>query len=177
MIFEPLSISGAYLIRKNIPIDERGYFSRIFDKAEFSHAGVNADFVQISLSRNYTKGTLRGLHSQTGESAEEKLVVCAQGEIFDVCVDMREDSPTYLQYCSAILSEENGQALYVPKGCAHGFISLTDNVQLVYFMTAEHNPQLERGYRWDDPALSIKWPVSPQIISEKDRNWSLIENR
>ena len=175
MIIKPLTVPGASLITRMIPIDERGYFSRIVDVKEFREAGINADFVQISLSQNYGKGTLRGLHSQTGSRSEDKLVVCTRGQVFDVCVDMRENSPTFLKYCSAVLSEDNGNSIYIPKGCAHGFITLTDNAQLIYFMTAEHDPSSEKGYRWDDPELEIAWPLTPVIMSEKDKHWPLIK--
>lgn len=174
MIFEEQIIRGCYLIKRDIPQDNRGYFSRLADTDEFKSNGLNGEFVQISASKNYRKGTLRGLHMQIQPSAEEKLVCCVDGEVFDVCVDLRKDSDTYLQYCSAVLSEENGKAFYIPKGCAHGFISLKDETRLIYFMTAAHNPEAERGYRWDDPAFSIKWPVAPKIISDKDSAWSLI---
>lgn len=174
MVFEEQSIRGCYLIKRNIPRDNRGYFSRLADTDEFKRNGLNGGFVQISASGNYRKGTLRGLHMQIKPSAEEKLVCCVAGEVFDVCVDLRKDSGTYLKYCSAILSEENGQSFYIPKGCAHGFISLKDDTRLIYFMTAAHNPKAERGYRWSDPAFSIQWPVAPEIISDKDHAWPLI---
>ena len=99
------------------------------------------------------------------------------GEVYDVCLDLRKDSPTYLKYCSAVLSEENGQAFYIPKGCAHGFVSLKDNSQLIYFMTSAYDPMYERGYRWNDPAFSIEWPVHPAVISEKDSKWPMIGDR
>ena len=175
MVFEEQSIAGCYLITRNIPRDDRGYFSRLADIEEFKKNGLNGEFVQISASKNYKKGTLRGMHMQVGQSSEEKLVCCVDGEVFDVCVDLREDSPTYLKYCSAILSAENGQAFYIPKGCAHGFISLKDDSQLIYFMTAEYDSTAEKGYRWDDPKFSIEWPMMPTIISEKDSKHSLID--
>ena len=132
MVFEEQSVKGCYLIKRNIPWDDRGYFSRLADVDEFRSNGLNSKFVQISVSRNYKKGTLRGLHMQIKPSAEEKLVCCVDGEIFDVCVDLRKDSDTYLKYCFAILSEENGEDFYIPKGCAHGFISLKDETRLIY---------------------------------------------
>lgn len=174
MVFEKQSIPGCYLINRNIPIDSRGYFSRLVDIEEFRENGLNSDFVQISASKNYNKGTLRGMHMQMGEAAEEKLVCCVDGAVFDVCLDLRKDSPTYLKYCSAILSSENGNALYIPKGCAHGFISLEDNSQLIYFMTSSYDSSVEKGYRWDDPTFAIEWPMNPKIISEKDCNYPLI---
>lgn len=169
------NILGCFLITRSIPLDARGYFTRLVDVNEFRAHRLNADFVQISASRNYRRGTLRGFHLQTSDSAEEKFVTCVQGEVFDVCVDMRPDSPTYLQHVSAILSEENGQSFYIPKGCAHGFISLKDNTQLIYLMTEEHAPSAEQGYRWNDPALSIPWPIEPVVISPKDQGWPLIK--
>ena len=174
MNFEELSIKGCYLIQRNIPKDDRGYFSRLVDVEEFKENGLNAEFVQISASQNYRKGTLRGMHKQTGDATEDKLVCCVDGEVFDVCLDLREDSPTYLQYCQAVLSSENGHALYIPKGCAHGFISLKDNSQLIYFMTTAYSPEHERGYRWNDPAFAIQWPMEPVIISPKDSSWPLL---
>lgn len=175
MIFEKTSIEGCYHVVRNVPKDDRGYFSRIVDIKEFEQHGLNAKFVQISTSKNYSRGTLRGMHMQVGVAAEEKYISCVEGEVFDVCLDLRKDSLTYLKYCSVILSEEKGNAIYIPKGCAHGFISLKDNSQLIYFMTEEHNPALERGYHWNDPVFSIDWPIDPIRISEKDNKWPLIE--
>lgn len=177
MIFEEQKIKGCYLIKRNIPTDQRGYFSRLADVNEFKENGLNADFVQISASQNYKKGTLRGMHMQISPSEEEKLVCCVDGEVFDVCLDLRKDSDTYLQYCSAILSEDNGQSFYIPKGCAHGFVSLKDNSQLIYFMTTAHDPGAERGYRFNDPAFGIEWPVEAEIISPKDAAWPLMVER
>ncbi|ADL33851.1 dTDP-4-dehydrorhamnose 3,5-epimerase RfbC1 [Butyrivibrio proteoclasticus B316] len=175
MIYEKLLVEGCYLFKRNIPKDERGYFSRIADVNEIKKTGLNAEFVQISASRNYKKGTLRGMHMQIGTSAEEKYISCVEGEVYDVCLDLRKTSPTYLKYCSAVLSEENGYAIYIPKGCAHGFVSLRDNSQLIYFMTNEHDKQAERGYLWSDPAFSIDWPILPEVISDRDNNWPLYE--
>ncbi len=173
MLFEEQKIKGCYLIRKDIPRDERGYFSRLADVKEFAFNGLNGNFVQISASGNYKKGTLRGLHMQVEPSQEEKLVCCVSGEVFDVCVDLRKGSDTYLKYCFATLSEDNGNAFYIPRGCAHGFISLKDESRLIYFMTAAHDPDAERGFRWSDPAFSIEWPITPKIISDKDNAWPL----
>lgn len=177
MIFEEQYIKGCYLVERAIPTDYRGYFSRLVDINEFKENGLNADFVQISASQNYKKGTVRGMHMQLPPSEEEKLVCCVSGEVYDVCLDLREDSETYLQYCGAFLSEKNGKSFYIPKGCAHGFVSMEDNSQLIYFMTKEHDPSAERGYRYDDPAFAIEWPIEKKIISEKDENWPLISDR
>ena len=175
MIYEEQSIKGCYLIQRKVPLDTRGYFARLVDVHEMAERGLNAHFVQISASMNYKEGTLRGMHMQTGASAEEKLVCCVDGKIFDVCVDLRKDSSTYLKYCAAVLSEENGQALYIPKGCAHGFISLEDESRLIYFMTTAYDSSSEKGHRWNDPAFSIQWPMEPVIISDKDAAWPLID--
>ncbi len=177
MTFEKMAIDGCCLIKRNIPWDNRGCFSRLADVEEFKVNGLNGEFVQISFSKNYRKGTLRGMHMQAGPSAEEKFVCCVEGEVYDVCLDLRKDSPTYLNYCSAVLSGENGQAFYIPKGCAHGFVSLKDNSQLIYFMTSAYDPKSERGYRWNDPAFSIEWPLHPSVISPKDNAWPLIGDK
>lgn len=177
MLFVEQSIKGCYLIERSIPTDNRGYFSRLADINEFKENGLNANFVQISASKNYKKGTIRGMHMQIAPFEEEKLVCCVEGEVYDVCVDLREDSDTYLGYCGAVLSAENGKSFYIPKGCAHGFISLKDNSQLIYFMTTEHNPSSERGFRYNDPAFGIEWPIEKDIISEKDENWPFIHSR
>jgi dTDP-4-dehydrorhamnose 3,5-epimerase len=171
---EETKIKGAFLMTRDVLSDERGYFCRLTDAGEFKSAGIEVDFVQISLSYNEKRGTLRGLHTQTGESSEEKFVVCSRGEIFDVCVDVRENSPTFGEYISAILSEANGVSLYIPKGCAHGYLTLTDNAQLIYFMSQFYSPHSERGYHYDDPVFGIDWPFTPSVISEKDRNWHLL---
>jgi dTDP-4-dehydrorhamnose 3,5-epimerase len=145
------------------------------DIAELKNAGLYADFVQVNLSISYKKGTLRGLHSQIETAAEDKIVSCLSGEIFDVCVDVRPGSPTFGKYVGEVLSEENCKALYVPKGFAHGYLSLTDHSQTLYFVTQFYTPGSEKGYRYDDPAFNIKWPLEqPFIISEKDAAWPLI---
>lgn len=174
MIFEEQKIAGCYLITRNIPTDARGYFARLADVEEFAEHGLNANFIQISASQNYHKGTLRGMHMLTENVGEQKYVCCVSGEVYDVCLDLRKNSPTYLQYTAAVLSAENGQALYIPKGCAHGFVSLQDDSQLIYFITAPYDVTAERGYRWNDPAFGIDWPIQPTILSEKDKNWKLI---
>ena len=177
MIFTKQAIEGCCLVSRTIPKDARGYFSRLADVEQFTANGLNAAFVQVSASRNYKKGTLRGLHMQCMPSEEEKLVCCVSGQIFDVCVDLRTNSATYLCYCAAILSEENGNAFYIPKGCAHGFLSLQDDSRLIYFMTTAYDPNAERGYRWNDPAFSIQWPMEPILISDKDGSWPFIEDK
>ncbi|WP_094606111.1 dTDP-4-dehydrorhamnose 3,5-epimerase [Sporomusa silvacetica DSM 10669] len=165
-------ISGVYIVKREPFSDERGTFSRMFCRRELEAAGLCGEIAQMNLSTNRKKGTLRGLHSQSGNAAEDKLVTCVQGAIFDVCVDVRKDSPTYLQWVGETLSEENGFGLYVPKGCAHGYLTLTDDTQVLYLVTQYYTPNTEVGYRFDDPAFGITWPiVAPYIMSEKDKSW------
>lgn len=175
MKIELTKIPGAYAIKREPFLDERGSFARLLCKKEFEDAGILTDIVQISLSTNNKKSVLRGLHMQSGIAAEDKLVTCLRGSIFDVCVDMREESPTYLQWAGMTLSEENGTALYIPKGCAHGFLTVTDDTQVLYFISQHYTPSAETGYRFDDPAFGIEWPnPGPYIMSEKDKNWEYI---
>ena len=169
------NINGVYVVERNKLADMRGYFSRMADVSLLKEAGMCADFVQVNLSQCINKGTLRGMHSQLHEAAEDKLVSCTRGAIYDVCVDVRQGSPTFGQYIGEILSEENGKALYVPKGFAHGYLSLTDDSQALYFVTQYYTPGAEKGYRFDDPAFSIAWPLPPPyIISDKDLSWPLL---
>jgi dTDP-4-dehydrorhamnose 3,5-epimerase len=176
MKIEPTKIEGVYIIKREPFADERGSFARIFCKDKLTQAGLRADIMQANLSTNYKKDTLRGLHMQKRDAAEDKIVSCLSGAIFDVCIDMREDSPTYLQWVGEMLSEENGISLYVPKGCAHGYLSLTDNTRVLYFTTQFYAPGAEAGYRFDDPAFGINWPLPQKlIISEKDKNWVYID--
>jgi dTDP-4-dehydrorhamnose 3,5-epimerase len=174
---EPTKIPGAYVIWQKPFADERGSFARMFCKRELEAAGMCADIAQVNLSTNHKKGTLRGLHYQLGDAAEDKLVTCVSGAIFDVCVDVREGSPTFGQWFGETLSAENGAALYVPKGCAHGYLSLTDASGVLYFTTQFYTPGAESGYRYDDPAFGIEWPLpGPYVISEKDYNWNFIQS-
>lgn len=171
-----LDIEGAFLIEKTPRHDERGYFARLYCENEFREAGIEMDIKQINLCENKEKGTLRGMHFQSGEYAEDKVVSCNRGSIYDVCVDVRPDSSTYLKHCAYELSEDNGRMLYIPKGCAHGYVTLTDNVQLLYLMSEFYVPESAKGYRYDDPAFGIKWPINENlIISLKDSQWDYIK--
>lgn len=169
------NIKDAFIIER-IPFeDERGYFVRAFCKKELGDAGINAEFVQSNISSNYKKGTVRGMHAQKDGFEEEKLVGCTRGKIYDVCIDLREDSATYLQYVGVELSEENGKMLYVPKGCAHGYQTLEDDTQTLYFVTQYYAPGSEVGYRYDDPKFAIDWPIKENlIISDKDLHWKFL---
>ena len=148
--------------------DERGYFARTFSREEFARHGLPGDFVQASLSFNRRRGTLRGLHYQAEPAAEGKLIRCTRGAIFDVMLDLRRESPTWCRWFAVELSADNGRAVYVPPGFAHGFQTLTDDAELFYQMTAAYRPELSRGVRWNDPAFGITWPLADPIVSARD---------
>ncbi len=169
MNFIETSINGVYIIERTMSFDKRGCFSRFFCEKEFHEAGINTDIRQMNVCFNKQKGTLRGMHYQKDGFAEDKLVVCVSGKIFDVCVDIRPESPTYCKYVSCELSDENGKMLYIPKGFAHGYVTLEDNCNLVYMMSEFYVPGSAAGYRYDDPDFSIKWPdIENLVMSEKD---------
>jgi dTDP-4-dehydrorhamnose 3,5-epimerase len=151
--------------------DERGFFARIWCAREFADVGLNDKLVQCSISFNQRKGTVRGLHYQTPPHEEAKLVRCTLGTIYDVVVDLRPDSPTYLKHFAIQLTQDNRKLLYVPEGCAHGFQTLADGTEVVYQMSEVYSPACSAGHRWDDPAFGIDWPLEVSVISERDRNY------
>jgi dTDP-4-dehydrorhamnose 3,5-epimerase len=167
MIFRKLSIEGAFAIEIEPAEDERGFFARTFSAREFENLGLETHFVQRSISHNRRRGTLRGLHFQASPHSETKLVRCPKGGAFDVIVDLRPESPTFGQWASEELSDRNHRAVYIPRGCAHGFQALADGTELAYEITPEYQPQTARGIRWDDPSLAIPWPIEP-ILSPRD---------
>jgi dTDP-4-dehydrorhamnose 3,5-epimerase len=169
MHFTPAPLKGAWLIGLEKLSDERGFFARLFCSGEFAAHGLESQFVQINDSFSREKGTLRGLHYQLPPAAETKVVRCVRGAVFDVIVDIRPASPTFKAWFGTILSEENRQMLYVPKGFAHGFLSLDHETELIYLVSTPYSKELERGIRWDDPAFNIRWPEAPALISDKDR--------
>lgn len=170
MIFHPLKLAGAYCIRPELIEDERGTFARRFCADEFRAYGMETDLVQCSISFNRRAGTLRGMHFQLPPYLETKLVRCTRGAIFDVMVDLRDGSPTYGQWHGEKLSADNRMMLYIPKGFAHGFQSLVDNTEVDYEITPAFVPDSAAGFRFDDPALMIEWPVNDIIISERDKS-------
>ncbi len=175
MKFIPLSLSGAYLIEMEEIKDERGSFSRQFCQKEFQEKNLELDIKQCNISRNYKKGTLRGMHFQKEPYAEIKLVSCMKGAIFDVLVDLRKDSPTYLHWEGYELSESNNRMLYIPRNFAHGFQTLVDNTLVYYQMGDFFNPKYASGIRWNDPKINILWPDEKhRIINERDNNYELI---
>ncbi|OGS35850.1 MAG: dTDP-4-dehydrorhamnose 3,5-epimerase [Elusimicrobia bacterium RIFOXYB2_FULL_49_7] len=176
MIFTETPLKGAYLISPEPSIDKRGLFARTYCEKEFKARGLQTYFPQCNTSYNTKKGTLRGMHYQQAPYEEVKLVRCTAGEVFDVIVDLRHDSSTYLTWHSAILSAENRKAFYIPKGCAHGFLTLDDGVELHYMMGEEYHADLACGVRWDDPALKIQWPTlkEPFNVNHKDQQWEML---
>lgn len=161
-------IVGAWHIEATPFIDDRGAFTRTFCQKTFAGFSLETTFRQCNLSRNKYKGTLRGLHMQTGEHSEVKLVRAVTGRIFDVAVDLRPASPSYLQWYGVELCAEKQNAFYIPRGCAHGFITLEDNSDLFYQVSNDYAPGHEQGYRWNDAAFGIQWPLQPALISDKD---------
>lgn len=172
MHFIELDMPGLFLVELELVRDERGFFARSWCQREFTEQGLNAQLVQCNVSFNHRQGTLRGLHYQAEPHAEDKLIRCTRGSIFDVAVDLRPDSSTYLRWIGFELTQDNAQMLYIPKGFAHGFQTLTDNSEVFYQMSQAYHPASARGLRWDDPALGITWPPSAQrIISQKDQDY------
>lgn len=159
---------GAALLAQTRHADERGSFARIFCRASLAAHGIDVGIAQANLSHSRERYTLRGLHLQLGTSAEIKIVQCLKGALFDVIVDLRPTSPTYLAWRGFELSAENGRVLVVPEGFAHGILTLTPDVMLAYLVSAPYDPAAERGFRFDDPAFAIAWPQAPAVVSAKD---------
>lgn len=174
MRFTETELAGAYLVELDRLEDERGFFARTFCAREFEDHGLSPVVAQANVSFNHRAGTLRGLHYQVPPSAETKLVRCTRGAIHDVIVDLRPGSPTRLQHVGVELSEQNRRALYVPKGFAHGYQTLTDDAEVAYQVDEFYAPGLEQGLRHDDPALGIVWPLAVSVVSEKDAAWPLL---
>ena len=168
MKFQQTNLKGSYLINLDLLEDERGFFARSFCKDEFKKRGLNTSWVQINNSLSHCKGTLRGLHMQREPHSEIKLVRCISGAIWDVILDVRKDSKTYGQYFAEEISSDNRKMMYVPKGFAHGFISLTNNAEIIYLVSTPYHPGSEATILWDDPDVGIEWPVKISKISEKD---------
>ena len=172
MIFSETAIPGAFLISLNRSEDERGFFARTFCRSEFAEHGLNPDLEQCSISFNKQKGTLRGMHFQKSPYEETKVVRCTMGALFDVIIDLRPDSPTVKQWLSFELNAENRSMLYIPRGLAHGFLTLEDNTEVLYQMSDRYVPESAAGVRWNDRAFGIQWPDTPQVISVKDREYA-----
>jgi dTDP-4-dehydrorhamnose 3,5-epimerase len=175
MIFTELALAGAYTVDMSRIGDERGFFARSFCAAEFAAQGLAPVMSQCSVSFNAAKGTLRGLHYQVAPHAEEKLVRCSRGAIFDVIVDLRPESPTYREWFGTELTADNYRALYIPKGVAHGFMSLADDAEVYYMISVPYAAGFAAGVRWNDPAVGIRWPLPPAVISERDAGFPLLD--
>ena len=174
MKFRETPLEGVAVVELDRHEDERGFFARSFCENEFSAHGLASRFVQCNVSFNKRKGTLRGMHYQEAPHEEDKLVRCTMGAVYDVVVDIRAHSPTYLKWFGAELSAESRTALFIPRGFAHGFQTLADNSEVLYQMSEFFDPASVRGIRWDDPAIAIHWPSSELVISEKDRAYPLL---
>jgi dTDP-4-dehydrorhamnose 3,5-epimerase len=171
MIFTETPLPGACVIDLEQRRDERGFFSRVFCRAEFATQGLETDFVQINSSLSTRRGTLRGLHYQIEPAAEVKVVRCVAGALWDVIVDLRSTSSSFGSWFGAELTAANRRMMYVPRGFAHGFLTLTDHCETIYLVSDAYAPVLERGVRWNDPYFGIRWPSSPAVLSEKDDTW------
>lgn len=169
MIFTPTPLHGAYLIDLEKRGDDRGFFARAFCQKEFAAHGLSTQFVQVNNSLSAQRGTLRGMHYQLTPKAEVKVVRCIRGSLYDIILDLRKDSPTFGQSFGAELSADNRRMMYVPKGFAHGFITLQDNSEVFYLVDEFYSPEHERGVRWNDPKFNIQWPLHPTVLSDRDR--------
>ncbi|HET7233283.1 MAG TPA: dTDP-4-dehydrorhamnose 3,5-epimerase [Longimicrobium sp.] len=172
MIFRETPLAGAWVLEQDRREDERGYFARTWCANELAAHGLNAALAQCSVSFNARAGTLRGMHYQAAPHAEAKVVRCTRGAIHDVIVDLRPESPTFRRWYAAELSEENGAALYVPEGFAHGFQTLVDATEVLYMISEFYAPESGRGVRWNDPAFGIEWPhADPRILAPRDAGY------
>ena len=175
MKFAPTPIEGAFIVELEPLGDDRGFFARSFCQEDFRRQGIDALVAQCNISFNQHRGTLRGLHYQAKPHEEAKLVRCTQGAIWDVIVDLRENSPTRYRWFAVELTAANRRALYVPRGLAHGFQTLSDNSEVFYQMSEFYHPESARGVRWDDPVIGITWPLDNPVLSPRDKSYPLLE--
>jgi dTDP-4-dehydrorhamnose 3,5-epimerase len=171
MIFRPTLISGAYAIDPDRHNDDRGSFARVWCQREFDVRNLDSRLVQASLSTNLRKGTIRGMHYSVPPHAEAKVVRCVKGGIYDVLLDLREGSATYLKWIGESLTRDNGVALFIPAGVAHGFQTLEDDSDVLYQMSEFYDPASARGVGWNDPTFGIRWPLENPVLSERDRDY------
>lgn len=177
MKITPTQLEGAFILEPQFAFDERGWFARIFDAGEFAARGLEATFVLHSASFNIRRATLRGLHYQAEPHAETKIVRCTAGAAYDVIVDLRRKSPTFLRHLAVELTAENHLSLYVPHGFAHGFLTLQDATEIAYSISHPYHPDAARGVRWNDPTLGIRWPFTPEVISARDASLPDLESQ
>jgi dTDP-4-dehydrorhamnose 3,5-epimerase len=171
MKFRQTAIEGARIIELERRADERGFFARAWCEEELQQESLTACIAQINTAYSPRAGTLRGLHFQLAPHAEVKIARCVRGAVYDVIVDLRRESRTYRKWLGVTLTPESGESLYVPQGCAHGYLTLKDDTELMYFTSKPYAPQAARGVRFDDPAFAIKWPAEIRIVSDADRAW------
>jgi dTDP-4-dehydrorhamnose 3,5-epimerase len=171
MKFDPTPLAGAFVLELEQRSDDRGFFARSFCAKEFEQHGLKAFVAQANVSFNYKRGTLRGMHYQLPPAAETKLIRCTRGAIYDVIIDLRPESPSYLQHFGIELTLDNRKALYVPEMFAHGYLTLTDESEVTYQVGEFYTPGSERGIRHDDPMFAIDWPTRVEVISDKDTQW------
>jgi dTDP-4-dehydrorhamnose 3,5-epimerase len=171
MIFTETGLKGAYIIAPELISDDRGFFARTWCRREFTQHGLNPNVSQCNVSFNKKKGTLRGMHYQSAPCEEAKLVRCTSGAIYDVIIDLRQNSETFKKWTSVELNAENRKMLYIPEGFAHGFLTLADDTEVFYQMSEFYSPEHARGVRWDDPSFNIQWPLAISTIAEKDRQF------
>jgi dTDP-4-dehydrorhamnose 3,5-epimerase len=171
MIFQKTKLPGVFEIQIEAKPDDRGIFARTWCQEEFASQGLRSRLVQCNLSFTTQQGTLRGMHYQVAPHEETKLIRCTRGAIYDVVLDLRPDSPTYKDWVAVELTADKRNMIYVPEGCAHGFLTLQDCTEVIYQMSEFWNPESSRGVRWDDPAFQITWPAKVEVISERDRTY------
>jgi dTDP-4-dehydrorhamnose 3,5-epimerase len=177
MKLEKTSISDLYVLQRKIIKDNRGSFTRLFGEDDIAKAGRPTKIVHVNTSTSSEEGTLRGIHFQYPPFSEAKVVACTSGSIWDVGIDLRPDSPTRFQWFGEVLTPENGKSMIVPEGFGHAFITLEPNSTAVYAISSYYAIEHESGIRYDDPLLSIDWPIKPNVVSKKDQEWDLIEDR
>lgn len=175
MIFSETNLSGAYIIDLEQREDNRGFFARMFCQKEFLARGLKPVIAQANIASSLKRGTLRGMHFQYPPAAETKYVRCTRGAILDIIVDLRPESPTFLDHIAVELSADNQRGLYVPERFAHGYITLEDNTDTSYMVGEYYTPGVEGGLMYDDPKLGLRWPIPVQCISEKDAKWNLLD--
>lgn len=176
MTINKTNIEGVFEIEPKVFGDSRGWFCETYSKKFFEENGINADFVQDNRSFSAKKGTLRGLHCQTDPKSQAKLVSCIKGEILDVAVDIRKGSPTYMKWVAVKLSQENKKMLFIPKGCLHGFVTLTDDVEISYKVDDFYSPENDRSICWCDSEIGVDWGISEPVLSDKDKNAPLLKD-
>lgn len=171
MKFTETKLKGAFIVELEKRQDDRGFFARAFCEKEFAAQGLKTRIAQANVSLNHKKGTLRGMHFQLKPHEEVKMIRCTRGAVYDVIIDLRKDSSTHKQWLGVELTEDNYKMLYIPEGFAHGYITLKDKSDTLYFVTQFYAPDFESGFRYNDPAFKIQWPDVAQIISNKDKEW------